>query len=482
MLTKKNKSISNLRYKSYNFEGPNHIALSDFIRIQNSICPINTEIEERRAYEERLRILSKNKSKNWNDSLEQKKKMEYELAKRRFLKDEERRRKIDEQEHKYFEARENMLIQKAKEQLFNEQDAVKSFNSKLLLCDMLKERDFQKEIKNRKREINNFIEKQFFDMNKKNMEELEKKENEKKKIEDEKRMKRMNMINEQMRDTKLKIIQDYEEKLVEGQIMKMNIKKALQEEIKEKELREKKMKEQMQFYMEENQKLAKEKEKIKMKELEEEKKIEEFAKKKEELTNLRKQKEEEKMKQKLEQRQKLIDRQFEYLQNLQKKENEIIDKNIQNSNDKKMEEDRIKKEKLDKMLSDMNEYREKAMLKREEEKKKNKEEDIKYINYYKMRMEKLKEEEDKEKEMKRLKEKDLKEYQKLQYEEKKRKVMDEFIQLNQDTYKNLQRLDKENDDFIKYAEYHIQEYQKQGKNIQPLLLELKKYKQKYSLQ
>ena len=482
MLTKKNKSISNLRYKSYNFEGPNHIALSDFIRIQNSICPINTEIEERRAYEERLRILSKNKSKNWNDSLEQKKKMEYELAKRRFLKDEERRRKIDEQEHKYFEARENMLIQKAKEQLFNEQDAVKSFNSKLLLCDMLKERDFQKEIKNRKREINNFIEKQFFDMNKKNMEELEKKENEKKKIEDEKRMKRMNMINEQMRDTKLKIIQDYEEKLVEGQIMKMNIKKALQEEIKEKELREKKMKEQMQFYMEENQKLAKEKEKIKMKELEEEKKIEEFAKKKEELTNLRKQKEEEKMKQKLEQRQKLIDRQFEYLQNLQKKENEIIDKNIQNSNDKKMEEDRIKKEKLDKMLSDMNEYREKAMLKREEEKKKNKEEDIKYINDYKMRMEKLKEEEDKEKEMKRLKEKDLKEYQKLQYEEKKRKVMDEFIQLNQDTYKNLQRLDKENDDFIKYAEYHIQEYQKQGKNIQPLLLKLKKYKQKYSLQ
>ena len=482
MLTKKNKSISNLRYKSYNFESPNHIALSDFIRIQNSICPINTEIEERRAYEERLRILSKNKSKNWNDSLEQKKKMEYELAKRRFLKDEERRRKIDEQEHKYFEARENMLIQKAKEQLFNEQDAVKSFNSKLLLCDMLKERDFQKEIIDRKKEINNIIEKQFFDMNKKNMEVLEKKENEKKKIEEEKRIKRMNMINEQVRDTKLKIIQDYEEKLIEGEIMKMNMKKALQEEIKEKELREKKIKDQLQFYMEENMKLAKEKEKIKMKELEEEKKIEEFAKKKDELNNLRKKNEEEKMKQKLEQRQKLIDRQFEYLQNLQKKENEMIEKNIQSSNDRKMEEDRIKKEKLDKMKNDINEHREKAMLKREEEKKKNKEEDIQYINDYKMRMEKLKEEENKEKEMKRLREKELKEYQKLQYEEKKRQVMDEFVKLNQDAYKNLQRLDNENDDFIKYAEYHIQEYQKQGKNIRPLLIELKKYKQKYSIQ
>ena len=265
MLAKKNKSIPSIGSKSYNFERPNHIALSDFIRIQNSICPIKTEAQERQEYEERLSMLSKKKAKNWNDSLEQNKRKEYEMEKRRFLNDEERRRKIDEQEQKYFEARENMVVQRAKEQLFYEQDAVKSFNSKLLLCDMLKERDFQKEIKDRKKEINNIIEKQFFDMNKKNMEELEKKENERKKIEEEKRIKRMNMINEQVRDTKLKIIKDYEEKLIEGKIMKMNMEKALQEEIREKELREKKLKDQLQFYMEENMKLVKEKEKIKMK-------------------------------------------------------------------------------------------------------------------------------------------------------------------------------------------------------------------------
>ncbi len=97
-------------------------------------------------------------------------------------------------------------------------------------------------------------------------------------------------------------------------------------------------------------------------------------------------------------------------------------------------------------------------------------------------MQKLKEEEIKEKQMKKLKEKNLTEYQKLQYEEKKRIVMDEFLKLNQDAYKNIQRLENENDDFIKYAEYHIQEYKKQGKNVLPLLIELKKYKQKYSIQ
>jgi len=134
------------------------------------------------------------------------------------------------------------------------------------------------------------------------------------------------------------------------------------------------------------------------------------------------------------------------------------------------------------MLNEINEYREKAVLKREEERKKNLEEDIKYVNDYNSRMAKLKEEEDKEKEVKRLRERDLKEYQKLQYEEKKRQAMDDFKRLNEDAYKNMQRLDNENDDFIKYAEYHIEEYKKQGKNIRPLLIELKKYKQKYCKQ
>ena len=140
MLASKSTPKNPKAYKSYTFSRPSRIALSDFVRIQNSISPLNTEAIERQNYENHLRMLSKEKSKNWNDSVEQKKKMEYEMAKRRFLADEERRRKIDEQERRYVEARENMIIQKAQEQLFNEQDAVKSFNSKLLYCDMIKER------------------------------------------------------------------------------------------------------------------------------------------------------------------------------------------------------------------------------------------------------------------------------------------------------------------------------------------------------
>ena len=71
------------------------------MRIQNEINPINAEYENRKAYEKKLKKLSIAKSKNWKDSLEMKKKNEFEMAKKRFLDDERRRRQLDEEEKKY---------------------------------------------------------------------------------------------------------------------------------------------------------------------------------------------------------------------------------------------------------------------------------------------------------------------------------------------------------------------------------------------
>ena len=120
-------------------------------------------------------MLSQTKSKNWPDSIEMRKKNQFELTKKKFLEEEERRRLIDLEEKKYFDAKNSQIIQKAQKILFDEQDPVKTFNMKLMYCDMLKERDYQNEIKNRKKEINSIIEKQFFEMDKKKWKILTKK-------------------------------------------------------------------------------------------------------------------------------------------------------------------------------------------------------------------------------------------------------------------------------------------------------------------
>ena len=106
---------------------------------------------------------------------------------------------------------------------------------------------------------------------------------------------------------------------------------------------------------------------------------------------------------------------------------------------------------------------------------------MKYIDDYKRRLKFLEDTEKEEYNQRRRRNKDLAEYQKLQFAEKKRKALDDFERFNEDQYKNLKRLEIEDDDFIKYAEYWISEYKKQGKNIAPLMLELKRYKKEYSL-
>ena len=133
------------------------------------------------------------------------------------------------------------------------------------------------------------------------------------------------------------------------------------------------------------------------------------------------------------------------------------------------------------MINEINEHREKTRQQKEAEILKNKEEDLNYINDYKIRMKQLEDQEKEELKQKKLKERDLAEYQKLQFEEKRRQAVSDFEQLNEDAYQNFKRLEAEDDDFMKYAEYKIQEYHNQGKNVLPLLTELKRYKKNYSL-
>lgn len=61
---------------------------------------------------------------------------------------------------------------------------------------------------------------------------------------------------------------------------------------------------------------------------------------------------------------------------------------------------------------------------------------------------------------------------------KKRKAEDEFVKDQEDSYKTKILLASEQDEFYKYTEGWIGEYYNQGKDITPLILELKNFKKK----
>ena len=84
--------------------------------------------------------------------------------------------------------------------------------------------------------------------------------------------------------------------------------------------------------------------------------------------------------------------------------------------------------------------------------------------------------------MRKKKVKDLHEHYRHQIEEKKKKALNDFIIEKRDGLQNREMINKEEEEFFKFAEEKIKSYHEQGKNIVPMLLELKKYKKNNSLQ
>jgi hypothetical protein len=73
---------------------------------------------------------------------------------------------------------------------------------------------------------------------------------------------------------------------------------------------------------------------------------------------------------------------------------------------------------------------------------------------------------------------ELKAYQLRQAEVRRKLAEDEFIRDMQDATVTQGLLDLKEKEFYSYAERCIKEWQQAGKNVKPLILELKNYKKK----
>jgi hypothetical protein len=98
------------------------------------------------------------------------------------------------------------------------------------MCDVLKERDFQNEIKNRKKEIQEDGEKRWYEIQEQQLQDYDMQEYAKREEERLKKEDQMNMINEQFSEYKIKIIKEYQDRVIEGEIIKEKAKAAVEEE------------------------------------------------------------------------------------------------------------------------------------------------------------------------------------------------------------------------------------------------------------
>ena len=118
---------------------------------------------------------------------------------------------------------------------------------------------------------------------------------------------------------------------------------------------------------------------------------------------------------------------------------------------------------------------------KEEEKLRIKKEEKEFVDTWKKRMEQLNKDEQEEKRDVRNRNKEVAMFQIKQMNDKKDKAMkikEHDVELAKTTKVLLK---DEHDDYFEYVNEWIKEYQKQGKDITPLLLEIKRYKKRNNI-
>ena len=455
------------------------INLSDFMRIQNEIIPSKNAIVERKNYDEKLKNASRAHILNFPDS---KVKNFNEKQKEKFLRDEMRKRQIDQIEKEYQQREKNLVNMRAKKINFENQDDIKSFHSQLLVSDCLNERRFQQDIKRQKKEMEDNLNKRYHEMEIEKMREYDKNEELKKQKEEMKKKERMQIIDDQIKEMKFKRLQDYQEKEVEGILMKAEIEKNLEEDKKKEEEIKKNQKFQMEEFVKANEALQqKKKEKIE-KEKEEDRKIELYAMKKEKLEDLKKKVAKENFDRKQAERQKMIDAQIKNLAEIKKNQERIFEKQVKEAEEKKEKEEEIKKQRYDKLFKEMQENRELKRKQNQEKKLKQKKEDLAFMDSWKDRMKQLERDEKEEQMQIKKRNKELAEFQRSQYAEKKKKAVDEFRKITDRAYATEKMIKDEEDDYMEYVMRWVEQYKREGKDIKPLIIEINKWRKRHGME
>jgi len=458
------------------------LTLDEFkkMRDRTQIRAVDEETEIRQMERQEIKERSDARVHNWPNTIQALRKKRDDVKFENFKKDEEERRRIDIDEAQYQAGVKREILGQANKQLYEATDRVKSFQSALLLADTLQEREAQVEITKKKKEISKMIDEKWHEVEKENMKAYDEKEEEKRLKEIEKVKANQKVLKQQHREFKDKNIRKMQEKKIEGEIVKLKAQEELVKQREEEKLRRERALAAQEETRRANDLLLDIKEEERQKELEHDRKIEEFAKKKEKVTEMRKMREELKFKERQAVRQKIIDDQVERLRKIKNKEDEILNKQIKEAEIKAEENERIKREKREQLVKEIDKQIALTLDKKKVEKLSKKVEDKNFQDFWKQKNKELEDKDIEDQNAYRERCKHLAEFHKKQTEQKEKELEKQIKKEFKDAMKMKVAIEEEEKTFQSYAEKCIAEWQDNGKNIKPLLLELENYKKKSS--
>lgn len=358
------------------------LPMSEFNRIKASLVDKEkaTTVEEDRR---KLKEASDGRTKNWSNTILALRKKKEQDKFEKFEREELERRKIDQEEAQYQAGVKKVIMDKAKRQLFERNDKVKTLHSKMLLSDALQERELQKEIDRFKKKVDEEIKNEHHQEILRQCEEYDKKEEEKAKAFRAKREHQQEVLKQQHDAFREKHIIRLMEDQIEGEIIKQKSKEQeIQAKIDEQERRNKIKRAQEETHKG-NLLLQEIRRKEREKELLEEDKIKRYLKEKEEKEKKRKEEQDKKFAEKQRIRQMMIDKAVSDLQKKVDKENERLNKDIEEARIKAENVEKEKRERIQKLKGTIDHHRDLYMRDKAIKKEKDTQEDKAFQAFWK---------------------------------------------------------------------------------------------------
>jgi len=415
-----------------------------------------------------LHEMSQNRAAKWGNTIEALRRKKIEDKQKRKETEEALLRSLDEKEAKMREEERRAMVARAKLAKQAESDEIRKFKSKLMMADIVHQREQQMAIKKHQTSMERTMESRYLDQTLKSMKAFDEKENDKVVAAQQKQLETQKVIETQLKEVAERKIAERKQREEEAkkliQIAMEEQQRGIRREQERVDHIKKIQKEQVLWL---NEQIKQKAESNKVEQLEDDK-IKQYAAEKERIEKIRKQKEQDRFVERQRMRQKLIDSQTAYLQKMKLNEDDRVAKQVEQAAAKKEEMEREKEMKKEQLLRECMEQCDFQKMKREQRKQEERNEDQQRLKEIDLDVRKYQEEEEQHAVQRR---KDAIKVQsflrKQTIDKKRREIMDAELEAKHQNEITGQ-YKKEQQQISQWAQEKIKEYEAMGLNVKHL--------------
>jgi len=461
------------------------ISSSELDRIQQALLPENerpgagkNSAKQSRERSAELHAQSQARAKLWSNTLEGSRRKKAEDKQKKLELEELERQRVDAEEAKIQLDQRKATIDRANKLLYDESDRMKSFHSKMMLCDVLAEREAQVSLKDELKKLEHVREDRFLEMQKQNYRKMLEREIKEKETKEELSRVAAKAQKEQLAEYKDKRFREVEDQMLEGELLRRKAIEDLEAERKAEQKRCSTAVQASAATQQANEYLKQIKAEDLLRQQREEEHIEAFSKRKEKLLELRKKKEEEVFQSKQDARNQMIEAQARNLQDMSQYEHARVERQAAEK-DADDERKRVAKEaQKQRWEQDIQKSRAAQIARKRSDRERGKAEDAETAKFLSEWCKVLDEQEQKEQETKNAANRKLAAEHKKMVEIQRSRGSEEKTQEAAVAMRAKKAMEADTVEFHGYAENCIREYADSGKNVAPLIKELREFRKR----